>query len=570
MGMLKALEKLRVQQRLTRSSLITVALASIASVITAIFLFYISGQYNHVLTYYAFPQGDLGIAMQELAEIRSSTRAVIGYEEADRIAAMVEEHDQAVEDLQKQLPVIEETIVTDAGQQSYNEITAALDTYLKIDQEIIAIGNTTDTELCKEAQTLEYEQLTPAYLSAREAFEGFMNTNITLGDKSQATLNTLKVILLLVTLVLVIVACVVAVKIGAKIALGISAPLEQLVTRLQTFSQGDLNTPFPEYQNDDEVGDILHAVSDTTAKLLVIISDLEKMLEHMAGGNFDTDTSCEQEYVGDYQPILASIRQMNNQMDETLKEIISASEMVSAGATNLAEASQDLAEGATDQAASVEEMQATMDEISSGLAKTVKRINEAYEEAERVAATAEESRSEMAVMTEAMGRISETSMKIGTVITEIEDIASQTNMLSLNASIEAARAGEAGRGFSVVADQIRTLAEQSARAAVNTRSLIEGSIREINIGNEAAEKTASVLQQVVEAIHAIAETSKELSEASVQQAESMEQADAGIVRISEVVQSNSAAAEESSATSQELSAQALNMDELVGQFQLKK
>lgn len=133
-----------------------------------------------------------------------------------------------------------------------------------------------------------------------------------------------------------------------------------------------------------------------------------------------------------------------------------------------------------------------------------------------------------------------------------------------------ALAGEAGRGFSVVADQIRTLAEQSARAAVNTRSLIEGSIREINIGNEAAEKTASVLQQVVEAIHAIAKTSKELSEASVHQAESMEQADAGIVRISEVVQSNSAAAEESSATSQELSAQALNMDELVGQFQLKK
>lgn len=127
------------------------ALASIASVITAIFLFFISSQYNHTLTYYAFPQGDLGIAMQELAEIRSSTRAVIGYEEADRIAAMVEEHDQAVEDLQNQLPVIEETIVTDAGQQAYDEIVAALDTYLKIDQEVIAIGNTTDTELCKEA-----------------------------------------------------------------------------------------------------------------------------------------------------------------------------------------------------------------------------------------------------------------------------------------------------------------------------------------------------------------------------------------------------------------------------------
>lgn len=508
--------------------------------------------------------------MQELAEIRSATRAVIGYEEEDRIATMVQEHDQAVEDLQNRMPAIEATIVTDAGQQSYDEIAAALDAYLKIDQEVITIGNTTDTQLCKEAQTLEYEQLTPAYLSTREAFEGFMNTNIDLGNKSKVSLNTLKIILLLVTLVLVVLACVVAVKIGAKIALGISQPLDQLVKRLQTFAQGDLTAPFPEYQNDDEVGDILSAVSDTTETLSTIIGDLENMLGHMAGGNFDVDTSCEDQYFGDYEPLLVAMRQMNNQMDEVLKEIISASEMVTAGATNLAEASQELAEGATDQAASVEEMQATMDEISSGLGRTVQEINAAYEEAERVAASAEESRSEMAVMTAAMGRISETSMKIGTVITEIEDIASQTNLLSLNASIEAARAGEAGRGFAVVADQIRTLAEQSAKAAVNTRSLIEGSIHEINIGNEAAEKTASVLLQVVEAIHAIAQTSKELSESSAQQAESMTQADAGITRISEVVQSNSATAEESSATSQELSAQATNMDELVGQFQLKK
>ena len=175
----------------------------------------------------------------------------------------------------------------------------------------------------------------------------------------------------------------------------------------------------------------------------------------------------------------------------------------------------------------------------------------------------------MAVMTEAMGRISETSLKIGAVITEIEDIADQTNLLSLNASIEAARAGEAGRGFAVVADQIRTLAEQSAKAAVNTKALIEGSIHEIEVGNKAAERTAEVLSSVVEDIHAIAQTAKGLSEVSKQQAESMEQAEEGVARISEVVQSNSATAEEASATSEELSAQAVSMDELVAQFRLR-
>ena len=172
-------------------------------------------------------------------------------------------------------------------------------------------------------------------------------------------------------------------------------------------------------------------------------------------------------------------------------------------------------------------------------------------------------------MAEAMNRISETSLKIGTVITEIEDIASQTNLLSLNASIEAARAGEAGRGFAVVADQIRTLAEQSAKAAVNTKELIEGSIHEVKVGNEATERTEKVLVGVVDAIQGIAKTSKKLSEDSKQQAESMEQANAGVTRIADIVQSNSATAEETSATSEELSAHATSMDEIVSRFTLR-
>ena len=152
---------------------------------------------------------------------------------------------------------------------------------------------------------------------------------------------------------------------------------------------------------------------------------------------------------------------------------------------------------------------------------------------------------------------------------EISQIAGQTSLLSLNASIEAARAGEAGRGFAVVADEIRKLAEQSANSAVNSKALIEESIQEVKNGNEAALKTSDVLVNVVAAIHEIAETSKQISEASAQQAQAMEQADIGIERISEVVQANSATAEEASATSEELSAEAVSMEELVNQFQLR-
>ena len=568
--MFEKLKQMRIQKRLTNSSTITVSIASTAAIIAAIFLFYIGSQYNHALTYYAFPQGDLGVAMKELADIRSATRGAIGYDEKAMIEQMVVSHDEAVAALQALLPQIEATIVTDVGQQSYDAIVAAVDKYLEIDAQVLKLGTSGTAAKIAEAQDMAFNELAPAYTAASEVFESFMDANITLGDETQSSLKMLQYILIIVVIAIVVVANVVATKIGQMVAKGISDPLQNLSERMDTFAKGDINSPFPEYGYDDEVGDMLKAVTETTTKLSLIFNDLESLLGDMADGNFNIRTSCEEEYVGDYSPLLMAIRKMNRQMDETLKEVRGASDMVSAGATNLAEASQALAEGATDQAASVQEMQATINEITSGLERSAEEVNAAYEEAERVASQAESSRTEMAVMTEAMERISETSLKIGTVITEIEDIADQTNLLSLNASIEAARAGEAGRGFAVVADQIRTLAEQSAKAAVNTKALIEGSIHEIEVGNKAAERTADVLAQVVEAIHAIAQTAKGLSETSAQQAESMEQAEEGVARISEVVQSNSATAEEASATSEELSAQATSMDELVAQFRLRE
>ena len=132
--MLEKFKLMRIEKRLKNSSMITVSIASTAAIIAAIFLFYIGSQYNHALTYYAFPQGDLGLAMKELADIRSATRGAIGYEDEDHIDAMLEAHDKAIESLKEYLVVIEGTIVTDVGQQSYDAIVAAVDEYLVIDK----------------------------------------------------------------------------------------------------------------------------------------------------------------------------------------------------------------------------------------------------------------------------------------------------------------------------------------------------------------------------------------------------------------------------------------------------
>ncbi len=563
-------KRMKIKKRLTTGFILIIAIASISSIVGIIAMLNLSSKYTHALKNYGFSQGDIGKAMTAFAETRSALRAVIGYDDEQDILKVKNIHDQQKEDFQNYLKDIESIIDSDEETTLYENIIDALDEYWDVDSNIISIGSTTDREKCAEAQDIAINQLMPMYEKINNNLIALMNLNVNTGNDMNHSLAVLQNILIIVIIAVIIISIILSLKFGSSIAKGIEKPLVALGARLRTFAQGDLSSPFPNSDTEDEVADIVKDAQAMAQNLQLIIKDAGELLNSMAEGNFAIGTKIENKYVGDFELLKLAMRKMNRQINETLHHVDEAAKQVSISSNNMAQAAQALAEGATDQAASVEEMQATVTNITEGIQRTAKHVEESYQQAQKYAKEADHSREEMEAMVDAMNRISETSQKIENIIAEIEDIASQTNLLSLNAAIEAARAGEAGRGFSVVAEQIRKLAEQSAQSAVDTRQLIEGSMQEVTEGNKAAERAASSMEEVVKGVKMIAESSKELSNISAEQAIAMEQAEAGITRISEVVQSNSASAQETSATSDELSSQAAFMGELVDSFTLRK
>ncbi len=562
------LNNMRIKKRLITSYITVALIISIASIVSCIGMVYMSSSYSSALIDYGFAQGDIGRMMTAFADMRSNTRAIIGYTDPEMIKAVQEAHATTEAQFEEYMAEVEAGIVSEDVRASFNKMQTAVDKYMAKEEEIQKLGATTDQEASLAAQAMAYNELGPLYTEAYADMEELMNSKESIGDKTSATLTSMEYILLGVVVAVIIVSLLIAVKLGTGIAKGIADPLGALSKRLEGFAKGDLRSEFPTVNTEDEVADMTKSAVAMGATLREIIADLDEILERFARGDWTAVSRNVAMYEGDFKALNDSTEALSKQINETLHNINDVSGQVSAGAGGLAEAAQSLAEGATDQAGAVEELQATITNITEAVNHTAEKTKESYEQAQEYSDKADSSRAEMEKLMEVMGRINETSQKIGNIISEIEDIASQTNLLSLNASIEAARAGEAGKGFAVVADQIGKLADQSAKSAVDTRRLIEGSLQEIEEGNSTAGHAADSIAEVVEGVAHIADTASELAQISNEQAESMGQVEIGINQISEIVQSNSAAAEELSATSEEMLAQAETMTNLIKQFTL--
>lgn len=369
--------------------------------------------------------------------------------------------------------------------------------------------------------------------------------------------------------IVAILSILLCVRLAAIITKSIRVPVEELAEAADKLKEGDLDITI-EYECQDELGLLAENFRVACSNIQEVIDDAGVLLQDMSNGNFNVRTKAEERYVGNFRTLLLNIRKLNKDLDATLRQINESSEQVSIGSGQMAESAQALAEGATEQAGAIEELTATVENVANMADESAVNAVDAANTVKAAEQNAEKSREEMENLTAAMGRISETSKEIENIIGAIEDIASQTNLLSLNASIEAARAGEAGKGFAVVADQIGKLASDSAQSAVTTRELIGKSLEEIEKGNEITVRTSVVIGEVLESMAEFATLASGAADSSRTQAELLKQIEAGIEQISTVVQNNSASAEETSAISEEFSAQAETLKEMVAKFQLRE
>lgn len=452
------------------------------------------------------------------------------------------------------------------GQDDYEVANAAWEKYRGASDEIL--------QLSREGKQQEASKLMTG--EVYEDYKSFSKKLTILRDKFQVELDQAKTMANVCTVIIFIVIvaaglaiAVVTTMIGKIITNSITEPVKQIDAAVASLRKGELsNVEMLTYESEDEFGDTIRNLKDAMGILADYVSEISVEVKAIAQGDLTRNGDDITDFLGDFSELKTSLLYILKRFNSTLTEISNLAEQVSSNSSEVENASKSLADGATEQAGVIEELNATIDTVVDMAEDTAKETQNASARVKASANKANEEKEKMNELLTEMEHITEISKEIGNIITDIEDIASQTNLLSLNASIEAARAGEAGKGFAVVADQIGKLAADSAKSAVNTRELIDKTLVEIEKGNTITRTTAESFNQIITDMESFAELAENTMEKANSQAESLEQIGQGIEQLSGVVQGNAASSEENTAISINLAEGAAKMHDRVNIFKL--
>ena len=453
----------------------------------------------------------------------------------------------------------------------YHEDTTDIKNVIKVLQEAgeyrLQINELVLAGKKEKAIDVYINEYSPRMIEVQTVLEAMDETTDELADTTFSQAQFMNRIILVVSIIISILSIIVTIQLAKVLINNLTQPVKELEKAAKEMTEGSLNVTI-DYESQDELGSLAQSMKILCNNINEIVADIGYILMELSKGKFRVTSNCVQHYKGDYIPILMGMRAIRDELSQTLININEASEMVAEGSNQVAISAQSLSEGSMEQAGAVEELTATIEDVNELSKQNAIDAEKAYYKVSEAEKEADRSQQNLEDLTKAMDEINQTSMKIQDIIVAIEDIASQTNLLSLNASIEAARAGEAGRGFAVVADQIGKLAADSARSAVDTKRLIVDSIEQIKRGNDITAKTVEGIKAVLISMREFEQVAQNTSEVSKKQADMLTQIQRGIEQISMIVQTNSAGAEETSATSEELHIQAEHLKQEVNKFEL--
>jgi methyl-accepting chemotaxis protein len=298
----------------------------------------------------------------------------------------------------------------------------------------------------------------------------------------------------------------------------------------------------------------------------LVVSSLAEALEHLAKGDLTFRVSAD--FPGDYRKLKDDFNAAITQLQETIKVIAASTDGLRTGADEIAHASDDLSRRTEQQAASLEETAAALDELTATVRRTASGAKQASEVVSSTRGEATHSGQVVHEAVSAMGAIEDSSKQINQIIGVIDEIAFQTNLLALNAGVEAARAGDAGRGFAVVAQEVRALAQRSAEAAKEIKTLISSSTQQVSQGVSLVGQTGEALQRIVVKVGEIDALVTEIAASAAEQATGLNEVNTAVNQMDQVTQQNAAMVEQSTAATHSLKGETGELVRLIGRFRV--
>jgi methyl-accepting chemotaxis protein len=562
-GRRSALKDLKVSKKLTISYAIILTLLIMSCVVSIVDFIRLGGQ---IETFYDGPftvNDSASVINSNFERMQKSVYRSISNTDSEIVKEAITDARNCAAIIQEELPVVKAHFLGD--QQIIDRLDAALAKLAPMREHVLTLAS--ENQKAEAADYMEHNNIL-AIQEAQAELNSLIESGNKKGENLVSGLREKQAMAVFTVIILGGISVAVSVVFGVYITRGITQPVTELEQAARAMAKGEFSAVRVEYDSRDELGSLAGDIRSMVKTLTDVLQNETYILNEMAEGNFSVHSDRDEYYIGEFEQLMRSMKKINRGLSELLLQISQSADNVAAGSEQVSSGSQNLAQGTTEQAASVEELTGMMSEISDQAYRNSRDAQEASEKAQMVKENATESSRSMQEMVKAMAEISGKSDEIRKIVKTIEDFSFQTNILALNAAVEAARAGDRGKGFSVVANEVRSLANQSSAASKSTAALIQSSLQAVENGRRIANETDNALAEVVSGIDNVSELLFHITDASSKQFDANRQVTENINLISEVVQTNSATAEECAAASEELASQAQLLKELVSHFKL--